>query len=738
MSKPLGDPLVLFSETQRRNANLPYIAKFQLEIEHVPLEGVPSSVSPQYSPLSKELSDLALSENEKVNFYLELLGRAELEEELARLEEKERQRAKEQERTATYNRLLSARKHQSQPPLPKQTSVQYAPEAVTQRPAHRSHSASSSNSSSSYAEQNSNALEQEKLSKTSDPFDNTFKVYRSLAGELERRIELFRHDPTQKEALESLIKKYRQKRMPDSEAKNLIEINRKKVANHLPPQQTALLHQKFRAKEEQFQKVLEEKKKIDEENLAHKMRIVNKRQIAEQERKKAEKLEQERQKRQVSQRKWLFFVAIGSRMGYWLTSIKEQREKREKYMVENAAAISIQGLWRTFKRIREAKVWRRRMVVVQRTLRKWIVRYRVRRKKRAADMIANFLADLQDVQHIVQIVKKFRFRVTQTQLYWRKYREVQSAQLQLLSMQWDTMEQEMQSAVRSKIEEERKKEDIMKNALNYTSNRKRRGGGTALTGSRSTGTASERRMFSRGKDAKKKKETIRVSDFIKNKLLAENLQSRRKAYNLKVEKWKADVSQYEKDVKSKAAIEEARKNLEKHDEAIKMPLSTRSHSRSRPTTAHQDKEKKDAKTSSRPSSRQSAKNMSISRSSSAVNASLESSASGTHSGTSSLRSSMQGIPLLAQPIKPEHPGHFVVLLPKTEMMQLIERGRKEQATHTETGTSSIPKVSNFAELDESDGEEDDDEDMDVSDLETTLVTAKSRNSLSRGSNPSFG
>jgi hypothetical protein len=45
-----------------------------------------------------------------------------------------------------------------------------------------------------------------------------------------------------------------------------------------------------------------------------------------------------------------------------------------------------------------------------RQLRKWIIRYRVRRKRRAADRIYNFLTDLQDVNRIVQVIKRFRFQ----------------------------------------------------------------------------------------------------------------------------------------------------------------------------------------------------------------------------------------------------------------------------------------------------------------------------------------
>jgi predicted HNH restriction endonuclease len=61
------------------------------------------------------------------------------------------------------------------------------------------------------------------------------------------------------------------------------------------------------------------------------------------------------------------------------------------------------------------------------------------------------------------------YPVTQSQLYWRKYREIQQAQVAVLVAQWDAAEHDMFISMRLRLEEEKKKEDIMKNALNYTS-----------------------------------------------------------------------------------------------------------------------------------------------------------------------------------------------------------------------------------------------------------------------------
>jgi hypothetical protein len=97
------------------------------------------------------------------------------------------------------------------------------------------------------------------------------------------------------------------------------------------------------------------------------------------------------------------------------------------------------------------------------------VNFRIKRKKKAADLLYHFLADLLDVNRIVQIIKRFRFLVTQSQTYYRRFKEVQQAQLTLLTAQFDQVEEELLRNKKSEIEDQRKKEDIMKNALNYTS-----------------------------------------------------------------------------------------------------------------------------------------------------------------------------------------------------------------------------------------------------------------------------
>lgn len=65
--------------------------------------------------------------------------------------------------------------------------------------------------------------------------------------------------------------------------------------------------------------------------------------------------------------------------------------------------------------------------------------------------------------------------VTQSQIYWRQYKDIKEAQLELLHRQWDVVENELQKDIKMKYEAEQKKEDIMKNALNYTSIRIKKG-----------------------------------------------------------------------------------------------------------------------------------------------------------------------------------------------------------------------------------------------------------------------
>jgi len=141
------------------------------------------------------------------------------------------------------------------------------------------------------------------------------------------------------------------------------------------------------------------------------------------------------------------------------------------------------------------------------------------------------------------------------------------------------------------MEEQQKKDEILKNALNYPSKSIRKRKGTIVSNSRG----------SSNRDGKRK-QPLKVSEyvswvhfilipfsFIKNRIISENLHQRKREYIKKIEQYKINNAQYEKNIKSRAAIEEARKNLEKFsltnsgEEVTKFPLSTRSN-RSRPSS----------------------------------------------------------------------------------------------------------------------------------------------------------
>lgn len=52
-------------------------------------------------------------------------------------------------------------------------------------------------------------------------------------------------------------------------------------------------------------------------------------------------------------------------------------------------------------------------------------------------------------------------------MYWRKYLLVTEAQMELVLRQWDCIEEELNQASKQKIQNLKKKEEILANALNY-------------------------------------------------------------------------------------------------------------------------------------------------------------------------------------------------------------------------------------------------------------------------------
>jgi hypothetical protein len=106
------DPLKsFFSPEERASSALPYLRRLRLTTEHEP---APTPFTfPEETPLTSPghdgLSIFANLENSRVGYYLEILGRAEVEGHIQREMERQKARRIDEQRMAQFETLFSAR-----------------------------------------------------------------------------------------------------------------------------------------------------------------------------------------------------------------------------------------------------------------------------------------------------------------------------------------------------------------------------------------------------------------------------------------------------------------------------------------------------------------------------------------------------------------------------------------------------------------------------------------------------
>jgi hypothetical protein len=109
----------LFSPRERTKSSLPYLSKFQ--IQHATSARLPTEDKLMKDWKMANLQWFTQRENAKVDFYLELLGKTEAQQELARISEREREREKDEERRIAFENLFS--QESSKERVPKKETV---------------------------------------------------------------------------------------------------------------------------------------------------------------------------------------------------------------------------------------------------------------------------------------------------------------------------------------------------------------------------------------------------------------------------------------------------------------------------------------------------------------------------------------------------------------------------------------------------------------------------------------
>eukprot|EP00002_Diphylleia_rotans_P018282 TRINITY_DN3546_c0_g1_i1.p1 TRINITY_DN3546_c0_g1~~TRINITY_DN3546_c0_g1_i1.p1 ORF type:complete len:715 (-),score=123.61 TRINITY_DN3546_c0_g1_i1:305-2449(-) len=160
-----------------------------------------------------------------------------------------------------------------------------------------------------------------------------------------------------------------------------------------------------------------------------------------------EKIQQEKQKlasdwrRLHCQRIWLIAIGLVRRHMTFVQFYKQARENHEKVGKMIICAIKIQRIYRRHVAKKQANRELMAIHTVYRLVRRYVKRWKYNRKKEHAQLIVIFLKSCRGVSQAVLGVKKFLRRVKQIQSAWRTYRAQFNSQFELLSLQWDKIEQ---------------------------------------------------------------------------------------------------------------------------------------------------------------------------------------------------------------------------------------------------------------------------------------------------------
>ena len=147
----------------------------------------------------------------------------------------------------------------------------------------------------------------------------------------------------------------------------------------------------------------------------------------------------------------------------WLTVIKQTQRARILMSKLNSlmgsklrkrAALRIEVAWIFFKKMTRRKNILRLVRIMARSW--YVLSFRIRRKRKSAEIIASFLNSLNNMMDTNRLIKRLKLRVLFLQRTWRNFSTIREAQIELLLRQWNRSE-----ALRvQKLEEEFEKQRL--------------------------------------------------------------------------------------------------------------------------------------------------------------------------------------------------------------------------------------------------------------------------------------
>eukprot|EP01112_Ceratiomyxa_fruticulosa_P020094 TRINITY_DN6749_c0_g1_i2.p1 TRINITY_DN6749_c0_g1~~TRINITY_DN6749_c0_g1_i2.p1 ORF type:complete len:673 (+),score=146.05 TRINITY_DN6749_c0_g1_i2:127-2145(+) len=263
--------------------------------------------------------------------------------------------------------------------------------------------------------------------------------------ELERKLMELRTDPQKRAELAERIANYKAERVAHTPGhKNFHLENKRNVTAYYPDNYLNTIYHRSIQHDMHMHEVKTKRLEMEDVSLKRRLEIVYKKKFAEIRAKEEAEEFKAKIKEEMTQKRWMVLVAFGSRQSVLLSKLEEYREQRKQKSLESAAATRIQRKWRLHHQhmLTVRRKWN--IALVQRTLRRYIYKFRMRRKNKAAEIIKAVLRDMTQITLLGQAVKRMRYQVIQSQAMYRNYVEVFRAQCQLLNLQWLRVEQEME------------------------------------------------------------------------------------------------------------------------------------------------------------------------------------------------------------------------------------------------------------------------------------------------------
>jgi hypothetical protein len=292
----------------------------------------------------------------------------------------------------------------------------------------------------------------------------------NLATSMNARLDALRADSSKAEELELRVREFQREHRRRIEANDdHVKANILATSAEVKELQQREAAEKFAKAQALRESVLRRADILFEEDHQKKIATANKMEI-----KKARLLAEAEERarvleRQTLQKKWMQVVNFAARQQLWLEAALSLRVVRAVWLRESSAASTIQRFWRVRRGMVVGREWRRKMWVVTIMLRRWVRRWRKERERKAADTIYHFLGDIQDVTNIVSVIKRFRFQVRQSQTHWRLFDGVHTARMTVLRVQFDQVQQKLLRAAKDAIQDARREDELLFNALTYTS-----------------------------------------------------------------------------------------------------------------------------------------------------------------------------------------------------------------------------------------------------------------------------